>query len=181
MSALHLYAFGEVEVSALQYLSIVLPEHFGVPCHIQDARLDASPAYIRDRNQHSSRSLLEILGALPRGPGEAVLGLAEVDITIPILTFVFGEALLGKDVALVGLHRLRQGFYGLPNDPDIFLMRAEKEALHELGHAAGLLHCKEYSCAMAFSNAVEQVDLKSPSFCPSCALRLSERWPGARF
>ena len=179
MSAVRIVTLGEVEVSALQYLGIILPEHFGEPFHIEETRLDPGPAYLKDRNQYHSRALLEILAGLPRGADEAILGLTEVDLTIPILTFVFGEAALGKDVALVSLHRLRQPFYGLPNDPEVFLRRTEKECLHEMGHGAGLLHCRDYACAMAFSNSVEQVDLKEPAFCPDCLAKLNLRWPHA--
>lgn len=176
MSAVRIYTLGEVEVSVLQYLGIILPEHLGVPFHLQEPRLDPGPTFIRERNQYHSTSILHLLDA-QRRDGDAVLGITEVDLTIPILTFVFGEALLARDVALVSAHRLRQPFYGLPHDPELLLRRAEKECLHELGHAAGLLHCRNFSCAMAFSNAVEQVDLKEAAYCPDCLSRMRVRWP----
>ncbi|MFN8009739.1 MAG: Zn-dependent protease, partial [Terriglobia bacterium] len=46
--------------------------------------------------------------------------------------------------------------------------RCEKEAVHELGHTFGLVHCSDYSCVMSHSNSVDQIDLKSNRFCPTC-------------
>ena len=168
MIALQLHSFGEVDVPALQYLSIVLPGHFGIPCHVHGQVLDPAHAYLHDRNQYHSTELLKTLQCRCEKLGKFCLALTDLDLCIPVLTFVFGEAVLDGDIALVSLHRLKQGFYGLPEDPDLLLRRTEKESLHELGHAAGLIHCRDYSCVMSFSNSVEQVDLKDAAYCQKC-------------
>jgi len=92
----------------------------------------------------------------------------EVDLFIPILTFVFGEAQLGDTGALVSTHRLRPEFYGMPNDPELLRVRLLKEALHELGHTLGLQHCPDYLCVMSASHSVERIDLKRAGFCKAC-------------
>jgi archaemetzincin len=101
-----------------------------------------------------------------------MLGVAEVDLYIPILTFVFGEAQMGGPCALISAHRLRQEFYGLPADPDTLYQRLLKEAVHEVGHTLELTHCEDYQCAMAPSHAVEWIDLKESSLCSSCLSRV---------
>jgi archaemetzincin len=98
-----------------------------------------------------------------------MLGLTAVDLYIPILTFVFGEAQMGGPCAVVSAHRLRQEFYGLHPDPTVFLERLLKESVHEIGHTLDLTHCEDYRCAMAPSHAVEWIDLKEGALCPSCA------------
>jgi len=101
-----------------------------------------------------------------------VLGVADSDLFIPILTFVFGEAQLGPadaTAALVSMYRLRQEFYGMPPDPETLSARLLKEALHELGHTFGLRHCADYRCVMSSSPSVENIDLKLAQFCPACA------------
>ena len=55
-----------------------------------------------------------------------MLGIADVDLFIPILTFVFGEAQLDNRAALTSAHRLRQDFYGLPEDERLFLSDVKK-------------------------------------------------------
>ena len=100
--------------------------------------------------------------------GFKVLGLTPFDLFIPILTFVFGQAQLNNRNALMSFYRLSQTYYGLPEDEDLFLTRCEKEALHELGHTFGLVHCRNFECVMYLSNAIEQVDLKMSAFCDAC-------------
>jgi archaemetzincin len=77
-------------------------------------------------------------------------------------------------VALVSLARLRQEFYALPADPQLLQGRAAKEALHELGHAVGLVHCSERLCVMSLATGVEQVDMKETAFCRTCRALLRE-------
>ena len=63
-----------------------------------------------------------------------MLALTELDLYIPVLTYVFGEAQLAGDSALVSAHRLRQEFYGMPANRRLLDERLLKESLHELGH-----------------------------------------------
>ena len=179
MTLLRLVTFGQVEAPVVFYLGSVLCDHTGLECRVEDRRLGFHEAYLPARHQHHSTKLLELLRSHWPDPGEWLLGLTEADLCIPILTFVFGEAAFGLKAASVSLHRLRSPFYGLPADPDLLLRRAEKEALHELGHGAGLIHCRNYACVMAFSNAVEQVDLKEPAFCEECREQALQAWPRA--
>jgi archaemetzincin len=74
----------------------------------------------------------------------------------------------------VSLHRLRQQFYGLPEDADILRYRLIKEAVHEIGHTLELTHCDDYHCVMAPSHAVEWIDLKDSVLCASCQSRVFE-------
>ena len=56
---------------------------------------------VRRRQYHSTPLLSELLRLIEPGKGEVVLGITEHDLFIPILTFVFGEAVLGKRSAVV--------------------------------------------------------------------------------
>jgi archaemetzincin len=127
------------------------------------------PTFARhpERNQHHSTMLLEQLVA--RSSGEIVLGITDVDLYIPILTFVFGEAQMNGRGAIVSYHRLADEFYGLPPNREMLVDRLVKEAIHELGHALGMVHCHEdYRCVMAASHAVEKIDVKGREFCTEC-------------
>ena len=100
------------------------------------------------------------------------LGVTMLDLYIPILTFVFGEAQMGGPCGIISGHRLRQEFYGLPADEELLFERLIKEAVHELGHALDLTHCDDYECAMAPSHGVEWIDLKNAAFCEGCSSRI---------
>jgi archaemetzincin len=171
MSAIHLLTVGDVDRLLLEDLSDALSDAFRLSCRILPARLSPEFALHPVRMQvHST----EILGRLP-GFAQAdtwrLLGVTEMDLYIPILTFVFGEAQVGNTCAVVSTHRLRQEFYGLPADPSLLLERLLKEAVHELGHTLRLPHCEDYRCAMAPSHAVEWIDLKGSALCAECRRR----------
>ena len=133
---------------------------------------DVEFAWDPDRRQYASIPVLEMLARIQTGAGEKLIAVTERDLFIPVLTFVFGHAQLGGRVALVSLARLRQEFYGLVRDQEVFLERARKEALHEAGHTFGLVHCAEISCAMSLSTNVRQIDRKRAGYCPACAAQL---------
>ncbi|RMG51088.1 MAG: hypothetical protein D6723_11225 [Acidobacteria bacterium] len=163
---------GRIAAAVVEYLQLVLPETLNLPCRLRHATIDIRRAYDDRRRQYRSREILTQLADLDEADEVKILGVTDVDLFIPVLTFVFGEAQLGGRAAVVSVHRLRQEFYGLPPDEKLFLERCEKEALHELGHTFGLVHCRRLGCVMHFSNSIAEVDLKSSTFCPSCARRL---------
>lgn len=81
---------------------------------------------------------------------------------------MFGEAELFGKRALISLARLRPEFYGLPPNKDVLKIRALKEAIHEIGHVLGLIHCENKRCVMSFSNSIIDVDLKDWRYCKKC-------------
>lgn len=132
------------------------------------SHLDPSFAYDASRNQYNSSAILLRLVELHDPGPSKVIGITEVDLYIPILTFVFGEAQLNGSCAIVSTHRLRNEFYGLPNSTDVLRERLLKELIHELGHTYGLIHCRDYQCVMHSSTYVEDIDMKRAGFCPKC-------------
>ena len=135
-------------------------------CLQGDIALDRTFDPLR-RQYNSSQILLQLINA-PPADALKILGVVEVDLFIPILTFVFGEAQLGGIGALVSLHRLNNKFYGLPEDRRLLTQRLVKESLHELGHTFGLIHCTYPQCVLNASTYVEDIDQKSPELCPRC-------------
>ena len=164
-----------VDGELLEYLALTLTGSFAVPGTVLAETLDPRPSYHASRRQYHSTGLLAQLRKFSNGGGQKILGVTEVDLFIPIFTFVFGEAQVGGSLALMSTHRLRQQFYGLPEDRELLFTRAEKEATHELGHAFGLPHCRSFDCVMRFSNSVEGVDLKGCNFCQLCEAKLGIR------
>jgi archaemetzincin len=168
MPRIQIVPVGKVEPALLDYLSLTLPEAAGGPCAVAGKGIDPREAFDHRREQFHSTPILARLAALPAPPGARTLGVADVDLFIPILTFVFGEAQLGGAAALISAARLRQEFYGLPGNEVLFYERCAKEALHELGHTMGLVHCPLYECVMHYSNAIADVDLKGTGWCRDC-------------
>lgn len=142
-----------------------------MPATVDEETLDPQFAWSEKRGQYYSTLLLESL-ALRAGNSDRVLGITHVDLFVPVLTFVFGEAQLGGPAAVVSTYRLREETYGLPPDPIRLRERVLKEAVHELGHAYGLRHCHQWDCVMASSHSVEAIDIKSAWFCAQCRAKM---------
>ncbi len=172
MPEIQLVRVGRIEPDVVEFLSMALPDVFGLDCRMSPYSVDPSQAFKQVRQQYNSMDMLLALSGLQSHPGDKVLGLTSVDLFIPILTFVFGQAQLNNRLAVMSTYRLHQRFYGLPEDDDLLLRRCEKEAVHELGHTFGLVHCSTFDCVMHFSNSVDEVDLKSSAFCAECGRTL---------
>ncbi len=186
MKLLQLLTIGDADDDLAAALCAGLAAEFHARCEILANSLDPEPARHPERRQYHSTELLARMEKLllsARHAAQAatdlsavtedaktwrLLGVTSLDLYIPTLTFVFGEAQLDGPCAVISAHRLRQEFYGLPPDPRLVRERLLKEAVHELGHTLGLRHCDDYRCAMAPSHSVEWVDLKGASLCPTC-------------
>jgi archaemetzincin len=139
---------------------------FHCPIEIKAGFSDLAQAYNPERKQYLSSKLLASLEK--EGRDERVVGVADVDLYIPRLNFVFGEADIVSGTAIISLCRLRPEYYGLDPDEALFLKRATKEIVHEVGHTFGLGHCPNNKCVMHFSNSLADTDLKEAHFCNKC-------------
>jgi archaemetzincin len=150
-------------------------EIFRLPVTIVDADLEIEKAFDGSRGQHHSTALLSHLLDAHCPADVKCIAVVDVDLFIPVLTFVFGEAQFDGQAAIVSLHRLSNRFYGMPPDVDQTIRRLEKEIIHELGHTFGLYHCHQFECVMRSSTYVEEIDLKLADPCPDCRGILAQR------
>ncbi len=139
-------------------------------CTILDSEIPTpKDAYNSRRKQfHSSLILAKIHQYCEELVADRVLGITNVDLYVPRLNFVFGEAECPGKAAIISLYRLKPEFYGNPPNSTLFVQRSVKEAVHEIGHTLGLGHCREPSCVMFFSNSILDTDRKKSTFCKRC-------------
>jgi archaemetzincin len=168
MNLVHLLRIGTTDVSLLESLRDSLPHCLPVTCEILPYQFDPAPSYHPERQQFHSSELLQRMLSLVEHRDWRFLAIADVDLYIPILKYVFGEAQIGGPCAIVSAFRLRQEFYGLDANEILLRQRLLKECVHELGHTLDLRHCQDYRCAMASSHAVEWIDLRGSKLCDSC-------------
>lgn len=169
MKRAYLRAIGEVNDEDLSTIQAELERRLPLDFQRLDALPDPAHAFDARRRQYNSPVLVkDLLDQCPDGAFR-VIGITERDLFIPMLSFVFGQAQLKGRIALVSLARLRQEFYGLIPDRAVFLDRAIKEVVHEIGHTFGLVHCQDRSCSMSLSTDIRQVDAKTAEYCRSCA------------
>jgi len=173
MKRIQLLPLGDIDRRQVQELAQSLARAMKRECAVLSREADLSPNFNASRSQYHSTEMLVRMAARVTPDTWRMLGVTSVDLYIPILTFVFGEAQLQGALAVVSTHRLRQEFYGLPADDHLLSERLLKEAVHELGHTFGLTHCDDTGCAMAPSHAVEWIDLKTAQYCSRCAAALA--------
>ena len=157
---------GDVADGTVEKLSDRVGSVFHCPVETRAGFGDLTEAYDPQRRQYDSSKLLTSLGKAERG--ERVVGITDVDLYVPRLHFVFGEADIGSGTAIVSLCRLRQEYCGLDPDEALLLERAAKEIVHELGHTFGLEHCPNGNCVMHFSSSLADTDVKEVHFCDKC-------------
>lgn len=162
---------GEVDSVLLLNLVKVLEQRFNISFKIKEPFEIPEDAFNPNRGQYHSPTMLE---KLQHYKEKKVLGIIDKDLYVPELNFVFGQADSPGRYALISITRLRQEFYGLPKDDNIFFDRVIKEAVHELGHTYGLRHCSNPECVMFFSNSLLDTDRKSSSFCKICFKKINK-------
>ncbi len=170
-----LVPLGHVDSSTLDYLKLELPLQFHRPVETAAPQRLPPDAFDHKRKQYNSSVILESLQDSRRNRKERWLGVTEVDLFVPTLNFVFGEADSDHRIAVISLARLRPEFSHQRPDPTLLHLRALKEAVHELGHTYGLEHCSRKQCVMFFSNSLYDTDRKSANFCEEHRKELDEK------
>jgi archaemetzincin len=172
IEAIQLAAVGGLGHEFLEELAGRLSRHVPVPCRIGHGLAEAERERLPGRDQTDADRLLASLEASAARSEAAVVGVTDLDLGIPVFTFVFGRARESGRAALVSVARLDPAFYGLPPDRDLRAQRTVLEILHELGHVAGLRHCRHHACLMRFAGSVAAVDVRGSAFCAGCSERL---------
>jgi archaemetzincin len=162
-----------VDDQALIQLAKPIKQQFQYDLRIVDIHLELDDCYNAERTQYSANDVLEkLIGAHPDNDSK-IVGVTDLDLYIPVLTFIFGQAYLNGRAAIVSAHRLRNEYYGLDPNTDLFWKRLEKLIIHELGHSFGLIHCSNLDCVMISSTYVEEIDQKSINLCDDCFRKIS--------
>jgi len=146
---------------------------FGFRTEIISLLNDADFALDPVRNQYHSTVILKRLSELAPVQAIKVLAIARVDLFIPILTHVYGEAQLDGRACIISTRRLNEGLSPVSTH-ETFNSRVVKEAIHELGHTFNLRHCRDHSCAMHYCRTIGDVDRKSDQFCRYCKVLLED-------
>ncbi len=179
MSYIYIVPIELEDHSYLEKLERFVFNTFHLRTRSKDFKIKLEDVFDPQRGQYNSSLILQQLIMKPPLDAEKILGVLDVDLFIPILTFVFGEAQLKGIGAVVSTHRLHNRFYGLPEDREVTTDRLFKEAVHELGHTFGLIHCLQPKCVMNSSTYAENIDQKSAELCPLCqkSIKVEKRWP----
>ncbi|MCX6286615.1 MAG: archaemetzincin family Zn-dependent metalloprotease [Bacteroidetes bacterium] len=168
-----LISYGYFGKQFLEKIAEAVKQEYKFPVNFKESHLDLSEFFDPGRRQYNGNKLLHAVEAISRPEALKTVGLFSVDLFIPILTYIFGQALLNGRTGIVSLYRLSNERYGIEADDKLLLERFTKEVIHELGHTFGLIHCMAPSCVMRSSTYVEDIDQKNQNLCHHCREQLS--------
>ncbi len=169
-----LISFGIVDKALLEMIRTETARIFGCKVQLKEARTELGQYFDGSRRQYNADQLLQMVD-LTYGKDEAkTAGLFLVDLFIPILTYIFGQAYLNGRTSVASGYRLTDERYGIKSFKQKYPSRFLKEVIHELGHNFGLIHCHTIGCVMQASTYVEDIDLKNTDFCPACRRQLAQ-------
>ncbi|MDY0220742.1 MAG: hypothetical protein RBR67_06370 [Desulfobacterium sp.] len=114
-------------------------------------------AFDRHRIQYDAALIIKNVESMDFKSCRRVVALVDVDLFVPVFTFVFGEARKGGGAAVASVFRLG-------DQPE----RIVKITLHEFGHLCMLDHCHQQGCVMNFSSDLGTLDKLPPCFCRYC-------------
>lgn len=163
-----LISFGYFEDGFLRDVAEAVNREFSCEVNLRDGHLDLSEFFDPARRQYNGTRLLTHVEENFSSDSSKTIGLFSVDLFIPILTYIFGQAFLNGRSGIASDYRLTNERYGIAPDGRLLLGRFRKEVIHELGHTFGLIHCHVPTCVMRSGTYVEDIDQKDESFCPAC-------------
>ncbi len=143
-------------------------QEFQHPVIFKEYDFEISKFYSPGRRQYDANGMLEEVSNTILPDAFKKVGLFRVDLFIPILTYIFGQAFLNGNTGIVSIRRLRNELYGLKYSKTVENERLNKVVIHEIGHMFGLIHCLNPVCVMRSSTYVEDIDQKSQNLCMKC-------------
>lgn len=163
-----LISYGHFEKYYLKTIAEDILCQFRIPVAFEENYIDLDNFFDPARRQYDGNKLLKQVESIAPVDHIKALGLFRVDLYIPILTYIFGQAYFNGRTGIASIYRLRNEQYGIKKDDALLLERLSKVVIHELGHTFGLIHCHVPDCVMRSSTYVEDIDQKNNRFCSRC-------------
>lgn len=171
-----LQPFGHVRRDVLEVIASNLQAFFQIPTEVFLGRPIPEGAYNAQRDQYNCYPMLKSLGTLKPDRAIKIIGVTEVDLFIPILTYVFGEAEMGGNATVISTYRLARSKDREPVASKRLFERAAKIAVHEMAHTFRLPHCKQEGCIMHSLPVLRDIDEKPIHFCRYCVIFLKDEY-----
>jgi len=159
---------GEFDTILLEEIAVEVMHEFNHQVTIINNAFDLRRFYNNERRQYEANYLLKEIEGIDFPNAIKKIGLFRVDLYIPILTYIFGQAKFKGNAGLASIYRLKNESYGIDNDEVLAQNRFKKVIIHELGHTFGLVHCLVPNCVMRPSTYVEDIDQKTHHLCVNC-------------
>jgi archaemetzincin len=163
---------GTLDEALLERVSKSLTETFQRPATVHRSLPVPKYAFNPSRAQYHSAAILKRVETLRVAEWDSAIGIVDVDLFVPEVPFIFGEADRSTRSAIISLTRLRPETGTAESKREVTFKRLMSECIHQIGMIRGLAHCPNNRCVMFFSATVQDTDKKGMAFCANCRKRL---------
>ena len=167
-SKLVVVPLGEVDFFQINRLTSSLSALFSVPSDMLQGMKLPKEAHNLIRNQYFSTVILQKLELLKTSQREIIVGVLEDDLYNAGSAYIIADSDRLGNCAVISYYRIRQEFYGLPEDERLVFRRMFKESARHVGRVLGLNLCRNPRCVMYFSNDMFDIDQKGEKLCDNC-------------
>ncbi len=161
-------ALGDVPAIFLKVIAANISGYLKIDAEILPSVAHPHYALDKHRLQYDCGLILKSMAAENFDGYEKVIGVLTVDLFVPILTHVYGEARQAGKIALVSTFRMGGNPQSKAEPSALVYERTAKVALHEIGHLFNLRHCEDQRCLMHFSGNLDTLDSTPLYFCRYC-------------
>lgn len=165
---------GRMPQTALRVIAANIQALLETPVEMLPEVAIPEEAFQHHRCQYDAGLVLKYLARFSFPHHSRILAITDVDLCTPILTFVYGLAEVGLNLAIVSDFRLKHTKDGGMVSEDIYYERLAKVALHEIAHTFSLYHCETPKCLMRFSHGLSHLDDLDILFCERCSFMLRQ-------
>lgn len=163
---------GEVDEAMLQGITAEVGAMYGRRVVVEKSLPVPKYAYNPSREQYHSASILKRVESAMQPEWDAAIGVVDVDLFVPEVPFIFGEADRSTRAAIISLSRLRPEMGAVDSRSELLRKRLASEVIHQMGLIRGLAHCPNNRCVMFMSTTVQETDKKGLQLCANCRKRL---------
>jgi len=164
---------GNIDERLVRALVAPLGAAFGRPINLLKALPVPKYAFNPSRAQYHSAAILKRVETIRTREWDAAVGVVDVDLFVPEVPFIFGEADRSTRSAIISITRLRPDLGSQDTRFDALQKRLLSETIHQMGLIRGLAHCPNNRCVMFLSSTVQDTDKKGVQFCANCRKRLA--------
>ncbi len=166
---------GEVEFMLVNRLATNIGPVFGRSVDILKGMKTPEESYNVIRNQYYASIIHAKLERIKANSRELIIGICEEDIYLPDEAYIIGHADSVLGASVVSLFRIRQEFYGLPENDNKIYTRLFKQSIHHIAHLFDMPSCKNPKCVNYFSQQMFDIDNKGEKFCDICRRQLTRK------
>jgi archaemetzincin len=165
---------GGVRGDVIEVVAANIEAFFHIPTRVLLDQPLPDGAHNPHRGQYNCYPILQALKTQRPDHAVRIVGVADVDLFIPILTHVFGEAELGGCATVISTYRLDRD--DKPVSAGRLYDRAAKIAVHEMAHTFHLQHCRKAGCIMNSFPVISHIDNTPVHFCHYCRTFLKDAY-----